>query len=124
MTDFSNKFRNQEVELYLYLPVGTVLKPDSSIQNYDRSDDDFFNLHYSSDSYIYKVENEKVKCLNCPLDENEWNDVDIDEDNISDNDSIVTTSVNVNGQEVIVKQTAGKNGGLTTDVNGVIIKNK
>lgn len=124
LTDFSNKFRNQEVELYLYLPVGTVLKPDSSIQNYDRSDDDFFNLHYSSDSYIYKVENEKVKCLNCPIDENEWNDVDIDEDNISDNDSIVTTSVNVNGQEVIVKQTAGKNGGLTTDVNGVIIKNK
>ena len=36
LTDVKNKFRDQEVELYLYLPEGTLLKPDASVQNYDR----------------------------------------------------------------------------------------
>jgi len=54
-TDLKNKYRNQKVNLYLYLPKGTLLKPDNSMQKYDRSDNLFFNLHYSSDTYIYQV---------------------------------------------------------------------
>ena len=72
LTEFKNKWRDQEVEIYLYLPMGTLLKPDSSIQDYDDSDDSYFNLHFSSDQYIYKVEAEKVKCLNCPPEENNF----------------------------------------------------
>ena len=33
LTDYKNKYRDQEVTLFLYLPVGTILKPDSSIQD-------------------------------------------------------------------------------------------
>ena len=75
LTEAKNKFRDQEVKIYLYLPEGTLFKTDSSVQEYDNSDNDYFNLHYSSSDYVYKVEASKVKCLDCPDDENEYNDI-------------------------------------------------
>jgi phage shock protein PspC (stress-responsive transcriptional regulator) len=124
LTEVSNKFRDQEVEIFLYLPEGTLLKPDSSVQDYDRSDDSFFNLHYSSDSYIYKVENSQIKCLNCPADENEYDDVDND----TDNDS-TQTSVTINKEGVSVKNDTiinSKNNIQELKINkdGIIIKTK
>ncbi len=95
LTDVKNKFRDQEVELYLYLPEGTLLKPDASVQNYDRSDNDFFNLHYSSDNYVYKVTDSQIKCLNCPDEEDEWNDVE--------NDS-TSTNVTINENGISIKK--------------------
>ena len=118
LTDVKNKFRDQEVELYLYLPEGTLLKPDASVQNYDCSDNDFFNLHYSSDNYIYKVTDSQIKCLNCPDDEDEWNDVE--------NDSTATNvTINENGIS-IKKDTLIKSNKdikeLKINKDGIIIK--
>lgn len=123
LTEVSNKFRGQEIELSLYLPEGTLLKPDASVENYDRSDDEFFNMHYSSDNYIYKVESSQIKCLNCPADENEYNDVEI---NNTDNDSI-QTSVTINKEGVSVKNDTiinSKNNVKELKINkdGIIIK--
>jgi phage shock protein PspC (stress-responsive transcriptional regulator) len=117
LTNLKEKFRNQEIEITLFLPKGYLFKVDSSVQNYDRSDDEYFNLHYSSDDYVYKVGDDQVKCLNCPKEENEHNDVYITEEN----DSIVTTTVTVNGEVVKVKETTTKKG-LTEDKDGIIIK--
>ena len=98
ITDFKNKYRDQEVELFLYLPEGILLKPDNSVQEYDNSDDSFFNLHFSSDDYIYKVGKSQVKCLNCPPEENEWNDVEN-----PDVDS-TSTSVTLNENGILIKE--------------------
>jgi len=117
LTDLKEKFRNQEIEITLYLPKETLFKADSSLQDYDRSDDEYFNLHYSSSDYLYKVENNQVKCLNCPKEENEYNDVE----NNEENDSIVTTTVTVNGEVVTVNKTGSKKG-LSVNKDGVIIK--
>jgi len=117
LTDLKEKFRNQEIEITLYLPKETLFKADSSLQDYDRSDDEYFNLHYSSSDYIYKVENNQVKCLNCPKEENEYNDVE----NSAENDSVVTTTVTVNGEVVTVNKTGSKKG-LSVNKDGVIIK--
>lgn len=117
LTDLKEKFRDQEIEITLYLPKETLFKADSSLQDYDRSDDEYFNLHYSSSDYLYKVENDQVKCLNCPKEENEFNDVD----NTQENDSIVTTTVTVNGKVITVNKTGTKKG-LSVDKDGVIIK--
>jgi hypothetical protein len=38
LTDLKNKFRDQEIEITLYLPKGTLIKPDASMRNYDRTD--------------------------------------------------------------------------------------
>jgi phage shock protein PspC (stress-responsive transcriptional regulator) len=120
LTDLKNKFRDQEVELTLYLPEGTLFKVDNSVENFDRSDDEFFNLHYSSDDYIYKVNNSQVKCLNCPLSENDFNDVETGYD--ASSDTIREVILKVNGKEIITSETTSKTTRLTVDKNGIIIK--
>ena len=118
LTDVKNKFRGQEVDVYLYLPEGQLFKPDASVQDYDDSEDSFFNLHFSG-NYNYKVEGSKIKCLNCPAEENDHNDID-EEETQTDNDTVNEVSVKINGKEILNGKKT--NGRLTTDKNGVIIK--
>ncbi|WP_367757564.1 PspC domain-containing protein [Flavobacterium sp. WC2430] len=121
LSDLKNKYRDQEIEVTLYLPEGTLFKVDSSVQNYDRSNDEFFNLHYSSDKYLYQVMDTKVKCLDCPADEDEDNDVDNNEDDHA------TVTINKNGvsitNDTIIK---GNNDIKELKINkdGIIIKTK
>lgn len=121
LTDVKNKFRGQEVDVFLYLPEGQLFKPDASIQEYDDTDDNFFDLHFSG-NYNYKVEGSKIKCLNCPAEEMDDEDYDGDynEENHIEKDTVNEVSIKVNGKEILNgKKTNGK---LTTDKNGVIIK--
>jgi phage shock protein PspC (stress-responsive transcriptional regulator) len=105
LTDVKNKFRNQEVIINLYVPEGLHFKTDSSVQDHDDSDNTFFNLHYSSDDYLYRVASQKVMCTNCPPEENDNQDVNggvsmhIDEDSVSTEVSINKDGVRVNHQK-------------------------
>ncbi|WP_202701511.1 PspC domain-containing protein [Flavobacterium sp. UGB4466] len=121
LTDVKNKFRGQEVDVYLYLPEGQLFKPDSSVQDYDDSDNDFFNLHFSG-NYNYKVQGSKIKCLDCPAEENEYGDEydDTTEESVMENDTVNEVSIKVNGKEILNGKKT--NGRLTTDKNGVVIK--
>ncbi|NNT72270.1 PspC domain-containing protein [Flavobacterium sp. IMCC34852] len=131
LTEMASKYRDQRVELYLYLPKGTVFVAEESVQHFDESDNDFFNLHHSSDKYTYKVEETQVKCLDCPADENEYNDVEggvqTEEINIIDeSDSSETVTVKINGK-VVTETKSGKSGKkskLTVGSDGVIIKSE
>jgi phage shock protein PspC (stress-responsive transcriptional regulator) len=98
ITELKDKYRDQKVEIKLYLPKGTLLKVNSSVKNFDYSDNSFFNLHTSSDEYIYSVNDSQVKCLNCPKDENEYEDV---ENDTTDRVETTTVSVKVGGKEMI-----------------------
>lgn len=98
ITELKDKYRDQKVEIKLYLPKGTLFKVNSSVKNYDYSDNSFFNLHTSSEEYIYVVGNSQIKCLNCPESENEFDDVDNDS---TDRMETTTVSVKVGGKEVI-----------------------
>lgn len=124
LTEASNKFRNQEVEINLYLPVGMMFKADEAFRDRDISDDEYFNLHYSSADYLYRIESSRVKCLTCPAYENEYGDVE--NENLGTNtDTIKKVILEVNGKEIIRTETTTSNKkGLTIDENGVIIKNK
>ena len=117
LSDLKEKFRDQEIEITLFLPKNTLFKVDSNIRDYDRSDNDYFNLHYSSSDYIYKVGSTQVKCLNCPIDENEYNDIE----NNQETDSVVTTTVTVNGEVITVNKTGNKKG-LSINKDGIVIK--
>ena len=132
LTDIKNKYRNQEVEIFLYLPEGTYFKPDMTVQNYDHTDDGFFNLWFDSDIYVYKMEASQVKCLNCPPEAGEGAGeevaygVDAEDMNIGANDSTSTT-VTINEKGVQIKEGANaqqnkKVKGLKIDKDGVIIK--
>lgn len=132
LTDIKNKYRNQEVEIFLYLPEGTYFKPDMTVQNYDHTDDGFFNLWFDSDIYVYKMEASQVKCLNCPPEAGEGAGeevaygADAEDMNIGANDSTSTT-VTINEKGVQIKEGANaqqnkKVKGLKIDKDGVIIK--
>jgi phage shock protein PspC (stress-responsive transcriptional regulator) len=121
LSTLNDKFRDQEVTITIYLPKGTLFKIYESAQHYEISDNDFFDPGYNNDDYVYKVNSYQVKCLNCPEYENEYNDVDMNvTEDISDNDTVVTTTVKVNGEVVTVKQSSKK--GLKVNENGIIIK--
>lgn len=69
ITDLNNKFRNQKVEIYLYLPEGMIFKCDESVKQYDDTDNSFFDLWWDSSEHFYIMEKTKVTCLDCPYDE-------------------------------------------------------
>jgi hypothetical protein len=116
-TELKEKFRDQEIEITLFLPTETLLKTDKSIGHYNETDGDYFSWNANFSDALYKVESNKIKCLNCP---NEENDFDEDE-NSPENDSIVTTTVTVNGKVMEVKETTRKKG-LSVNKDGIIIK--
>ena len=120
LTNSGNKLRGQKIEVYLYLPNGIVYYPNENVEHYLSGDNADFDYYYGPEGYKYKVNNSELKCLNCPTDENEYNDVKGATVNVV-SDSIITTTIKVNGEEVIIneKSTSGR---LTTDKNGVIIK--
>ena len=98
ITDLKDQYRDQKVEIKLYLPKGTLFKVNSNVKNYDYSDNSFFNLHTSSEEYIYNVEDSQVKCLNCPEEESDFDDVESDSMNQMET---TTVSVKVGGKEMI-----------------------
>ncbi|MXN92369.1 PspC domain-containing protein [Flavobacterium sp. Sd200] len=59
------KYHAQRVEIFLYLPEETLFKPDGSLKDYDDTDNEFFDLWFDGEDYIYKMGNTKVDCLNC-----------------------------------------------------------
>ncbi|MFN3754131.1 PspC domain-containing protein [Flavobacterium sp.] len=129
VTEMASKYRDQRVELYLYLPKGTVFVADETVRHFDESDNGYFNLHHSSEKYTYKVGETQVKCLNCPIEENEYNDVEggiqSEEINIiDDNDSSETVTVKINGKGITEtkKGKSDKKSKLTIGKDGIIIK--
>ena len=118
LSDLKEKFRNQEIEITLFLPLGTLLKVDKSLAHYDQTDGDYFLWDPEMTTAVYKVESDKIKCQNCP---NEDEEINIIEENNKENDSTITTTVSVNGEVITVNKTGNKKG-LSVNKDGVIIK--
>ncbi|WP_297515542.1 PspC domain-containing protein [Flavobacterium sp.] len=121
-TAINNKFRQQEVTVYVYLPKGVKFKTDRSVRHYDYSDNSYFNMHHSSEDYVYLVEENQVKCTNCPPDEDEYDDVIETETIEKVNDSVDKVTVKVNGVEIIREEKSGEKGSLIINKDGVVIK--
>ena len=71
---------------------------------------------------MYKVSKDQIKCLNCPIEENEYNDVELN----STEDSI-TSTVTINRDGIHIKETNKSEEkrdfkGLEINKEGVIIK--
>lgn len=125
LTDVRNKVRGQEVEVVLYLPKGVKFRVDKSVQGRNRSDSEFFNLHWSDDDYTYRVDKDRVRCLDCPPEEDEYNDVEhVETVRVSDSTGTTTVRVHTDGEiRVETTQTPAKSNGngLKKDKNGTII---
>ncbi len=116
LTEVENKFRGQEVDIYLYMPEGMVYYPNKNIERYLSGHNSDYDYGYGPEGYRYKVTENKLNCLDCPIDPNK-NDDDEEThiENVSgeiigdnrvettkiENDSIEKVSVKVNGKEII-----------------------
>jgi phage shock protein PspC (stress-responsive transcriptional regulator) len=123
ITDLANKKHDQEVELFLYLPKGTIFKVDKNFKHFDISENDYFNLHYSTDTYTYIVSENKVLCMNCPIDENDYNDVENDTiSNSEENSEIILNEDGIlikKGNKTVEKENVES---IKINKNGITIK--
>ena len=132
LTDLKYKYRDQEIEITLYLPKGTLLKPDDSMRNYDRTDADYF-LWNPGNNEIFKVGQNRIICTSCP--NNEYgDDVSSQEENTNDYGDVVIdtdddtkTSVTINRNGISIKNDSISNSNkkfkeLKINKDGIIIK--
>ncbi|MFK7782851.1 PspC domain-containing protein [Psychroserpens sp.] len=91
-TDFENKFRDQEIEVTLYLPEGTILYAEGNTYSYHRNSS-YYNdiLDNGMEEQYLEITTNGVKCLDCTADEefkvkvdlkDDENGIKIDEDGI------------------------------------------
>ncbi|WCO02609.1 PspC domain-containing protein [Psychroserpens ponticola] len=80
-TAFENKFRDQEIEVTLYLPEGTILYAEENTYSYHRNSS-YYNdiLDNGMENQYLEITNNGVKCLDCPIDDEFKVKVDIDDD--------------------------------------------
>ena len=120
LTDLKNKYRDQEIEITLYLPKGTLIKPDDSMRDYDRTDGDYFLWNPDSSINIYKVEDNKIRCINCDIDQEYNNEEDAENDNKQTSIIINENGVSVKGDTISNSKKVFKE--LKINKDGIIIK--
>ncbi|MBZ0327318.1 MAG: PspC domain-containing protein [Altibacter sp.] len=74
LTDIENKYRNQEVEIILYLPVGAVIYAEENTYSFHRNNSHYRDiLNNGDEAHFIRILHNKTECLDCPLNEtNEW----------------------------------------------------
>ena len=75
-TDPSNKYRDQKVQVTLFLPVGTVLYAADNTYSFHRNTDDYGDiLHNGYEERYLRITREGTDCLDCPAEEEyPWGD--------------------------------------------------
>ena len=114
LTEVENKFRGQEVDIYLYMPEGMVYYPNKNVERYLSGHNSDYDYGYGPEGFRYQVTENELKCLDCPPstdnDDDETHIENISGEIIGDNrvetrttenDSIEKVSVKVNGKEII-----------------------
>lgn len=76
-TDLEHKYRDQHVEVIVYLPTGSVLWADHNTHSYHQNTRAYNDLLDSGyEGHYLKVMDRELKCLDCPSSESESNDDD------------------------------------------------
>lgn len=66
-TDYTNKYRNQEVTVYVYLPEGSLLYADKNSQSYHKNTKDYKDILFVGQEEKHLIiGKEKTTCLDCP----------------------------------------------------------
>lgn len=104
LTDATNKYREQDVKITLYMPAGSIIYSDESTRNYR-------SWRYSTDvisrgreNHFLKIKYDDVECLDCEKEEeeeeqdnDEGNSLEIDQDKIEYKGDEVKTTIDSSG---------------------------
>lgn len=65
-TDPDNKFRNQKVEVTIFVPVGVTVYPKENVSTYFGYNNEFIDYKFiNSSPHYYKFDHQVLKCLDC-----------------------------------------------------------
>ena len=113
ITARDNKFRDQEVHIYIYIPKGLVIYPNETISDYLTNHNSDIDIYYGEENHYYKLIDGDFECLDCPeeIKEKEWNtgeDTNVEiklngKDIINSDTEISTINVNENGISIQTK---------------------
>lgn len=79
-TETSNFYRNQEVEIIVYLPIGTILYADENTYSFHRNESRYNDILDNGDEAHYlKILEDKTECLDCPSSETHTNETNTSE---------------------------------------------
>jgi phage shock protein PspC (stress-responsive transcriptional regulator) len=109
-TPIENNYRDQEVELIVYLPVGTILYANNNTYSFHRNDYHYRDILDNGDEEHYLlIEDGETRCLDCPEGENEdWEEdweKDWNDNEEAKKDNIESDNINVNTEETIIDST-------------------
>jgi len=110
-TDMKNKYRDQEIEIVLYLPVGTVLFADRNTYSFHRNSSRYDDiLNNGDEEHFLRIIEDGTQCLDCwersdsgekssADDDNDWQD-DVEKDFNDDKDDSDRIIIDEDGVEV------------------------
>ena len=129
-SDLNNKYRDQDVRVILYLPLGSTLYPDKNIEDFHHSSDFYGNiLNYGQEGNYLKINDNGTSCENCPLEqmnndsEDSWDNEDEFDGTIDfeAGDSSDHVKIRINGKGInINKDDTNK---IRIDKDGIEIQN-
>lgn len=106
-TDPENKYRDQEVQVTVFLPVGSVLYAADNTYSFHRNSDWYNDILKNGDEERFLlITRDNTECLNCPEEEEDpWNNSEEDWDTEEDD---INARLNIDGEEI--KVNINKNG--------------
>ena len=129
-SDLNNKYRDQEVRIILYLPIGSTLYPDRNIEDFHHSSDFYGNiLNYGEEGNYLKINDNSTTCENCPIEllnsnsEDSWNNEDEFDGTIDfeGGDSTDNVKIRINGKGVNINKDSSNK--IRIDKDGIEIQN-
>jgi len=123
-TDFENKYRDQEVELILYLPEGSTLYADDNTYSFHRNSS-YYNdiLDNGQEQHYLKILHDDTKCLDC---DDESFEVNVDTEGFKINEGGIEIKdnkdqVKINSKGIKLESDDVK---VNIDRNGINIKSE
>ncbi|MGS2761808.1 PspC domain-containing protein [Sinomicrobium sp. M5D2P9] len=117
LTDYANKYREQEVEITLSLPEGTVIYPAPSLRRKlgHRNANNMGYSSYDLPEHYWKIGKQELLCLDCE-------EKEVQDEEKTDFDKDERIRIDSNGIDIDIKDENGDNFEMKIDKGGIRIK--
>ncbi|WP_299440000.1 PspC domain-containing protein [uncultured Aquimarina sp.] len=132
ITDYANKYNDQEIEIIISIPEGMTILADDNTSGYNNSwkYNDYLTIDGKEEKYLKLIDG-KFICEDCPKDEwqyNEWedngnNDTDRVKININSDDDNTNLKIDEDGVQIKINSD-DEDANLKIDEDGVQIKSE
>lgn len=123
ITDTENKYRNQQIEITVYVPEGTVVYAEENTNSFYGFNSDFAELSdWDNEAHYYRILKNETQCLDCKEKEDSVEEMDTTEINNSEEilDSVKTIE-NKNWKEEVKDDFKNRNTASNSKSNTITV---